>query len=143
MMSALLGGHIDITLAAPEEAQVQYAAGSIRLLAVASPDRSAIYPHVPTLQELGFDVQVENQKGFVAPAGLPEEVRRYLHDNFRKGMATATWKETTARLAMEQGYLDGPAFMQAMQAMSAQIARGVLNLRQRSIPAANKAAIPP
>jgi tripartite-type tricarboxylate transporter receptor subunit TctC len=132
MMSALLGGHIDITLAAPEEAQAQHAAGKIRFLALASLDRSELHPQVPTLAELGFDVVLENQKGFVAPSGLPENVRRYLHDRFRLGLETATWKQTTGRLAMEPGYLDGPAFMRALQDMSGRIARSVQEFQRQA-----------
>jgi tripartite-type tricarboxylate transporter receptor subunit TctC len=76
-VAALLGGHVDGTPAAPNEIQAQYDAGEVQLLAVASDERYAGLPDVPTLKELGYDMSIENMKGFVAPAGLPDDVYHY------------------------------------------------------------------
>jgi tripartite-type tricarboxylate transporter receptor subunit TctC len=80
---------------------------------------------VPTLKELGYDVYIENMKGLVAPAGLPDDVYTYLHDNFKKALESDTWKSLAANAQLETGYLDGPAFQKAMQDMSAAIARAL------------------
>lgn len=118
MMAALLGGHIDLLVSGPEDVRSQMAAGTIALPAVSSTERSHIHPDVPTLEEFGINVFIENQKGIVAPKGLPPDVYTYLHDHFKKGMESDAWIEMTERLSMESGYLDGPAFMNAMIAMS-------------------------
>jgi len=127
-MAALLGGHVDITLAAPEEAQAQVAAGEVNLLALTSTERTDLFPEVPTLMELGYDVYLENQKGIVGPASMPDDVYQYLHDTFKKGMDTDVWKKMAGKLKLETSYLDGPAFKEAMSTMSKNIGDAVSGL---------------
>ena len=128
MMAALLGGHIDITLAGPEEAAAQYQAGKINLLALASQSRLDTFKDVPTLQELGNDVYIENQKGIVVPAGTPDDVVQYLHENFKKGLDSKVWEKLAGKLLMETAYLSGDDFMTAMTSMSANINEAVKSL---------------
>ena len=128
MMAALLGGHIDITLAGPEEAQAQQAAGAINLLSLGSKGRSDFFADVPTLTELGYPVYIENQKGLVAPKGLSPDVAKYLHETFKKGLDSVVWKKMAAKLKMETAYLNSPDFMEAMKVMSANIGKAVKGL---------------
>ena len=128
MMAAMLGGHIDITLAGPEEAAAQYQAGKINLLSLASQSRLDTFKDVPTLQELGFDVYVENQKGIVVPAGTPDDAVKYLHDTFKKGLDSKVWKKLAGKLFMETAYLNGDDFMAAMKTMSGNINAAVKTL---------------
>jgi tripartite-type tricarboxylate transporter receptor subunit TctC len=127
-MAALLGGHVEITMAAPEEAQAQYAAGQINLLALTSSERTDLFPDVPTLQELGHDVYLENQKGIVGPASMPDDVYQYLHDTFKKGMDSPVWQKMAAKLKLETSYMNGPDFKQAMTTMSKTIGDAVSGL---------------
>ena len=128
MMAAMLGGHIDITLAGPEEAAAQYKAGAINLLTLASESRLKTFKDVPTLKELGFDVYVENQKGIVVPAGTPDDAVKYLHDTFKKGLDSKVWQKMAGKLLMETAYLNGDDFMGAMKAMSGNINAAVKSL---------------
>ena len=128
MMAAMLGGHIDITLAGPEEAAAQYQAGKINLLSLASQSRLDTFKDVPTLKELGFNVYIENQKGIVLPAGTPDDAAKYLHDNFKKGLDSKVWKKMAGKLLMETAYLNGTDFMAAMKAMSGNINSAVKSL---------------
>ena len=36
------------------------------------------------MRELGYDVYIENQKGFVFPKGTPKAIAQKLHDSLRK-----------------------------------------------------------
>lgn len=130
MMAALLGGHIDITLAGPEEMQAQVDGGQVIPLALASETRLDTYKDVPTLKELGYDVYIENQKGIVAPAGTPDEVIQYLHENFKKGLDSKVWEALAGKLSMETSYLSGDDFMGAMQKMSKNIGEAVKTLNK-------------
>ena len=38
---------------------------------------------MPSLQELGYKVNVENMKGLMIPAKTPEPIARYLVESFR------------------------------------------------------------
>jgi tripartite-type tricarboxylate transporter receptor subunit TctC len=72
---------------------------------------------VPTLRELGYDVVADNQKGWVGPAGLTDEMVSYYHDRFRRGMDTPVWRRFLERLGEADGYADGPGFQRAMDTL--------------------------
>jgi len=72
-MNALLGSHID--LAESNLTQKGKAdAGQMKFLAVATDKRMAEVPNVPTLKELGIDVEYAVNRGLVAPKGTPADV---------------------------------------------------------------------
>lgn len=116
-IAALLGGHVDIALGSPDEVKAQYEADQIRLLALTSEDSFAQWEEVPTLQELGYDVYLENMKGVVGPAGMPEDVVTYLHDTFKEAMESETFQQLAERSGIEIGYQDGETFGQTMTDM--------------------------
>jgi tripartite-type tricarboxylate transporter receptor subunit TctC len=109
-MTALLGGQVDSAFGAYEEMKAMIDTGRVRPLALFSRTRLPSLPEVPTMLELGVPVALDNMKGLMAPAGLPDSVRRYLHDSFRKAMQTAEWKEWVTKSGLTQDYADGPAF---------------------------------
>ncbi|MFC3127365.1 tripartite tricarboxylate transporter substrate binding protein [Pseudoroseomonas globiformis] len=111
---ALLSGDIDLGVQASDELGGLVASGDIKPIAVASAERAPSQPSVPTLRELGFDVVADNQKGWVGPAGMTDEMVAFYHDSFRRGMATPTWARFLERLGEADGYADGPGFQAAM-----------------------------
>jgi tripartite-type tricarboxylate transporter receptor subunit TctC len=116
-LQALLAGTVELAVLAPEEMAGLAQAGDVRLLAVASEARLSAFPDVPTLRELGWDVVVENMKGLNAPAGLPDPIAEALHDRFRRGMAESAWRNFIERTGAMDGYLDGPGYQAAMDAV--------------------------
>ena len=54
--------------------------GTVKALAVDSETRSALFPDVPTLGELGFPNLAPVYFAFVAPAGTPRAIIARLHD---------------------------------------------------------------
>ena len=54
--------------------------GTVKALAVDSETRSALFPDVPTLGELGFPNLAPVYFAFVAPAGTPRAIITRLHD---------------------------------------------------------------
>lgn len=117
-MAALLGGHVDVALASPDEAKAQIDAGKVRALALTSDDRFAGLPDVPTLRELGYDVYLDNMKGLSAPAGLPKDVYNYLHSRFKQALASPEFLELAENAGLEVSYLDGPSFDAEIARMS-------------------------
>lgn len=109
-MTALLGGQVDSAFGAYEEMKAMIDSGRVRPLALFSRTRLPSLPEVPTMLELGVPVALDNMKGLMGPVGLPEPVRRYLHDAFRKAMQTAEWKDYVAKSGLTQDYAEGPAF---------------------------------
>jgi tripartite-type tricarboxylate transporter receptor subunit TctC len=72
---ALLGGHIEVVVL-PITEVVSYAqAGKMRILATSN--KLAEFPNVPTLKELGHKQELlPTWFGFYAPSGVPEEVKK-------------------------------------------------------------------
>jgi tripartite-type tricarboxylate transporter receptor subunit TctC len=71
----LLAGRIDATLTSIATAVPHLKAGKLRVLAVATEDRTPLYPQAPTFRELGFPKLVGyGWYGLVAPAGIPPAI---------------------------------------------------------------------
>ncbi len=92
VMTALLGGHVDISWANPGEALSQIEAGKARVLAVASKERLPSLPDVPTLIEEGVDVSLAQFRGVVMPKDVPEDAVKYMEEALRKMSETEDWK---------------------------------------------------
>jgi tripartite-type tricarboxylate transporter receptor subunit TctC len=80
-VTALLAGEIPLAFETMLALQPHVRAGTLRALAVTSPQRSAIMPEVPTTAETGFPSLVaDNSYALFAPAGTPAPILRQLHD---------------------------------------------------------------
>jgi len=72
-MNALLGGHIDLAESnLTQKGKVD--AGQMKFLAIATEERMPEVPSLPTLKELGIDVEYAVNRGLVAPKGTPAGV---------------------------------------------------------------------
>ena len=84
----LLAGQIDF-LMDPGVALPQVQAGKLKLLAVGGPQRSPLYPDVPTLDESGLKgFDADTLFGFYAPAATPKEVIDRLNAEINRILAT-------------------------------------------------------
>ena len=73
-VTAVLGNHVSLLISQYAGVAGHVAAGKLRVLAVASPERVERLPDVPTLSESGFpDIQATVWFGIVAPAGTPSK----------------------------------------------------------------------
>ena len=120
-LAALAGNHVNVAMASPNEAYALVQGGRIRPLANASLVRSPVEPNTPTLRELGYDVYIENQKGFVFPKGTPQPIIKKLHDNLKKVFDDPQFKSSAEKLQMELAYLNGEDFRNSMKAMYNQV----------------------
>jgi tripartite-type tricarboxylate transporter receptor subunit TctC len=116
-LQSVLGGHLDMTLITPTEAKAQLDAGGVHALATTS-DRASAIPDVPSLKELGYDVNIENMKGLMMPAGTPEPIARYVVEAFRQVITGDKLRDIAAKTGFEISYLDGDAFFAAMDRTS-------------------------
>lgn len=74
-IQATVGGHTPIAFTALPPALSAVQSGQLRALAVASTDRAAGLPDVPTFAEQGIkDQEADTLTGIVAPAGTPREI---------------------------------------------------------------------
>jgi tripartite-type tricarboxylate transporter receptor subunit TctC len=73
-MQSLLGGHIDAIIGAPSTVMPQVRSGAVRGIAVTSRKRFPFAADLPTLAELGHDVEVSTHFGFFGAKGMPAAV---------------------------------------------------------------------
>jgi tripartite-type tricarboxylate transporter receptor subunit TctC len=80
-VTALIAGEIPLAFETMLALQPHVRAGTLRALAITSPQRSAIMPEIPTTAESGFTPMVaDNSYALFAPAGTPAPILARLHD---------------------------------------------------------------
>ncbi|WP_048437831.1 tripartite tricarboxylate transporter substrate binding protein [Caenimonas sp. SL110] len=122
VVTGILGDQVQIGLGSPDQFKSWIDTGKLIPLTLSSNDRFPGLPNVPTLKELGYDIYLENMKGVVAPAGLPDEIYTYLNEKLRKAMETEGFRNIVNKSNFEVQYMDGPMFGRTMASMSNGIA---------------------
>ena len=90
----LLAGRIDATLTSIATAVPHIKAGKLRVLAVATEERTPVYPEAPTFVELGLpDVVGYGWYGLVAPAGTPAAVIERMNTVANAALSDASVRE--------------------------------------------------
>ena len=109
-MALVLGGSAAMWASPPAMAVSQVAAKKLRPLASFGAQRHPGFPEVPTLKELGYDVEYYVWSGAFAPRGTPEPVMKTLRDAIRRGAASTEFKTAMQNLKSPEAYLDAPEF---------------------------------
>ncbi len=108
-MNALLGGHID--LAESNLTQKGKAdAGQLKFLAIASDKRLPEVPNVPTLKELGIDVEYAVNRGLLAPKGTNAEALGKLRSACADAAKDPSFPEAMKKQGTLVRYLDAKAY---------------------------------
>ncbi len=87
------GGHTDLAVLALAAAKPQLEAGNIRFLAVFGSKKAPGYENVPTLKELGYDVNWESTQILIGPPKMPKEAVDKLVKAFEKAAAEPEYKK--------------------------------------------------
>jgi putative tricarboxylic transport membrane protein len=91
--TALLGGHIDLIITPAGNASPHVAAGQMRVIAVAAPQRfSGVLASAPTWREQGIDLVFSGWRAVLAPRGLTPAQVGYWESALRKATAAPEWK---------------------------------------------------
>jgi putative tricarboxylic transport membrane protein len=108
--AALMGGHIDLAVSNPGEALELAKAKKVRLLGVYAEKRLPGAPDVPTLKEQGLDALYVQNRGLVAPGGIPEDARKTIEAAFQKYMKSDIFKKYVTENMLSEAWMDGPTF---------------------------------
>ena len=93
-VQATVGGHTPIAFTALPSSIAAVQSGQLRALGVASTERAASLPDVPTYAEQGIkDQEADTLTGIVAPAGTPKEIVDLLYREIAKIVAQPDVKE--------------------------------------------------
>ena len=76
--TAMGGGQLQVAMLPPALAQSQAQAGKVRLIGVTSSGRSPLAPNVPSMGELGVNLDLQMWNAFAAPVSMPEAIRTKL-----------------------------------------------------------------
>ena len=109
-LTAVLGNNAQALVTSVAAANAQIKAGKLRALACFSPKRAESHPDVPTLKELGHDVEFSIWCGLFAPKGTPDAVVTRVREEARKAVASEQFKTAIANIGDVVGYMDQPDF---------------------------------
>jgi tripartite-type tricarboxylate transporter receptor subunit TctC len=108
ILNALLEGKINFALLNVATASANL--GKYKALAVTAPRRLTNFPHVPTMDELGFpDIASVNWQGLFAARGVSSDAVQALHAVVAKAMATPEAKEAFAKVSAGVAVSASPA----------------------------------
>jgi len=109
-IAAILGNNAQCTTQSISATLPHIKSGKLRPLASFGGQRSKQLPNVPTLKELGYDVEYYLWVGIFAPKATPQPVVFTLRDTIKKAANSDKFKATLANLGQDLAYLDGPDF---------------------------------
>ena len=109
-MVALIGGQVDLSVAAMATALPQLRAGKVKALATWSAKRMPALPEVPAFRELGYDIEFTNWAGLFAPAGTPDAVVTTLRNALQKVAADPQFVSAMEKSGIPVTYMDTPQF---------------------------------
>src|SRR5262245_65087117 len=84
IVTGLLTGTAPVAIVGLPNFITHIRSGTVKALAVDHDARTALFPDVPTLSELGFPNLAPVYFGFVAPAGTPKPIIEKLHDEISR-----------------------------------------------------------
>jgi tripartite-type tricarboxylate transporter receptor subunit TctC len=109
-LTALLGNNSQALVSSIAAANAQMKAGKVRPLACFGAARAPALPSVPTMKELGYDVEFYLWVGLFAPKGTPGNVIGTLREATRKAAQTDPFKAAMKNLGQDVAYLDQQEF---------------------------------
>jgi putative tricarboxylic transport membrane protein len=106
-MAGLLSGETEVLSTGFSEALPFARDQRVRILAVTAPQRLPERPDVPTMKELGVDVEFANWRGFFSAPGTPaDKIARY-NTLIQAMLATEVWEQIRRRNGWSTLYIPG------------------------------------
>jgi tripartite-type tricarboxylate transporter receptor subunit TctC len=109
-LTALLGNNSQVLASSISAAMAQIKAGKARPLAMFGAERAKSLPDVPTMKELGYNVEYYLWVGLFAPKGTSDTLITYLRDNINKAAHSPQFATALTNLGQDLAYLDQPEF---------------------------------
>ena len=100
-MTALLRNDVQMAVLAAISVTPHVATGDVKILAITLPKRSVFLPDIPTLKELGIDVQADTWQGLIAPGGTPPAIVDKINKDVVEAIKTPAIREKLASQLME------------------------------------------
>ena len=107
---ALIGNNAQMAVSSMAAAAAQVKAGKARILACFSGKRMVAQPDVPTLKELGYDVEFYLWCGLFAPKGTPQPIIDRWRAETKVAVQAPVFVQAMKNVSEEIDYLDQPEF---------------------------------
>jgi tripartite-type tricarboxylate transporter receptor subunit TctC len=127
-LTAFLGNNSQVLVSSISASLAQIKGGKAKPLALFGATRSKALPDVPTMKELGYDIEYYLWVGLFAPKGTPANVVTYLRTNVSKAAHDEKFKTAMANLGQDVDYLDAPEFAKFWDADAARIEDAVRDI---------------
>jgi tripartite-type tricarboxylate transporter receptor subunit TctC len=113
-MNALLGGHIDIADSnLTQKGKVD--AGLLRFLVTMTEKRNPEMPDVPTMKELGYDVEYAVNRGIMVQAGTPADVKAKLGEACAKAAQEPEFAKAMKLQGTDVRYMDAKQYAEFLK----------------------------
>lgn len=120
-LTALLGNNSQALVSSVSACLAQIKAGKVKPLAMFGANRSKALPDVPTMKELGYNIEYYLWVGMFAPKATPQPVVTYLRNVLKQAAMSEQFKTSMGNLGQEVEYLDQPEFAKFWDADAARI----------------------
>ncbi len=127
-LTAFLGNNAQVLVSSISASLPQIKAGKAKPLALFGATRSKALPDVPTMKELGYNIEYYLWVGLFAPKATPANVVSYLRTNMNKAAHDPKFKTAMANLGQDVDYLDEPEFAKFWDADAARIEAAVRDI---------------
>jgi tripartite-type tricarboxylate transporter receptor subunit TctC len=124
-ITAALGNNSQVLCSSIAAASAQVKAGKLKPLASFGATRAPLMPDVPTLKELGYDLEFYLWVGLFAPKGTPENIIAFWRDAAKKAAANEAFAKAMANIGQEVAYQDQPEFKAFWDADAARVESAV------------------
>ncbi len=108
--TALVGGTVDAISASPQEVAALVDAGKLKFLATPSAQRVPDFPDLPTFKDEGFDITLEQWRGFVYHKDVPDEIVECMDTVLRQASQDPSFQKYMEESGLANGYLPGDEF---------------------------------
>jgi len=109
-MTAVLGGHAAMWASPPALASPHLKAAKIRALATWGGARLAAFPDIPTMKELGYNIEYYLWAGLFAPKNVPARIVKVLRDTTRQAAQDPEFKKALEKLQTPIAYMEAEEF---------------------------------
>lgn len=109
-MTAVLGGHARMWASPPALAYPHMKAGKLRVLAGFGAQRLAALPDIPTMRELGYNVEYYLWAGLFAPRAVPAPILKTIQDATRRAAQDPEFRNAMDKVQTPIAYLEGEEF---------------------------------
>jgi tripartite-type tricarboxylate transporter receptor subunit TctC len=110
----LMAGGIDMSTCSLPEAATLIDAGRIRPLAIMAEKRDPLFPHVPTLKDMGINWSCGAWRGVVGPKGTPPQIVAVLEKAIKKIVDSQEFKKFMKNRGYGIYWMDSESFARTL-----------------------------